>query len=80
MKKLTHKQLVEMAVKIIYTHSNSEEIPITMISKEECGDHLLHVHKSAFPEVYRTVDALRLVAVVIEPSHHNPGYYRMVIS
>jgi hypothetical protein len=79
MKKLTHKQLVEMAVKIIYTHSHCEENPITMISKEECGDHLLHVHKSAFPEVYRTVDALRLVAVIHETSRFNEDYFRIAI-
>lgn len=79
MKKLTHKQLVEMAVKIIYSHSHSEEDPVKILEKEKCGDHLLLIHKSAFPEVYKITDALRVVAVIHEPSQHSEGYFRVAI-
>lgn len=79
MKKLTHKELVEMAVKIIYSHSNNKKRPITIISKEKCGDHLIHVHRSALSEVYKVTSALTVMALLREPSHFSEDYFRVDI-
>ena len=79
MRTLTNKQRVEMAVKIISSHSYGTNDPIHKIKKEDCGDYLLSVHRTSFPDVYKVADALHVTVVIQEPSTIRNNYFNLFI-